>query len=317
MPQKKYEYKSEDAGKVYFFAIIGILALNLIFSFIAQGLATEEKTVEEIFNTNLFNGIFALCSLLVLLCVFFGHKKIENFTYSASRINKKIKWHTVLICIAVGIVALFGLQYLTGVFDDFLSLIKFPLDDESVFEMNNFGGYILGILLYALIPAIGEELIFRGVVFRGLNSRYSNVISIVFSSAMFALFHMSLQQVFYQFLLGMIMAWLVLKTDSLISSMIVHFTSNFIVVTMEFVRIKTGFSFNLPHVWWFYLLAVVLAVVTFVILYLIEKFYFKKKELQPQTNTPKEEKTSFYVWLSLSIAVVLLVVGTISSYLAP
>lgn len=316
-PEKKNVYKSEDAGKVYLFAIICILALNLIFSYIAQAFATEAKPIEEIYKSNLFNGIFAVCSLLVLLGVFFAHKKIENFSYSASRVNQKIKWHTILICVCVGLVALFGLQYLTGAFDDFLSLIKFPLDNSSVFSMNNFGEYILGVLLYALIPAIGEELIFRGVIFRGLNSRYSNALSIIFSSALFALFHLSLQQIFYQFLLGMIMAWIVLKTNSLISSMIVHFTSNFIVVTMEFVRIKTGFSFNLPHAWWFYLLAVVLAVATFFILYLIEKFYFKKQGNQPpQENTPKEGRTSGYVWLSLAIAGALLVVGTISSYLA-
>lgn len=323
IPEKKHVYKSDDAGKVYFFAIVIILALNFIFSFVAQGLVTGNDTeaLEKIYSSNVFNSIFAVCSLLSLLGIFFVHKKIENFSYSASRINKKLKWHTILICIGVGIVALLGLQYLTGVFDDFLSLIKFPLDNSSTFEMNNFGQYVLAVVVLAIIPAIGEELIFRGVVFRGLNSRYSNLLAIVLSSIMFAFFHMSLQQIFYQFLLGMIMAWIVLKTDSLISSMIVHFTSNFLVVTFEFIRIKTGFSLNISHAWWFYLLAVILAVITFGILFLIDKFYFSKKtdskiEKGESVVAPKEEKTSGYVWFSLAISVALLVVGTISKYLA-
>ena len=350
VPEKKFAYKSEDAGKVYFFAIIALLALNFIFSFIAEALASNStldkaEAVKEIYNSPIFNSLFALCTLLVLLCVYFLHKKIENFSYSACAITKKIKWHTVLICIFVGALSLFGLQYLTGAFDDFLALIKFPLDNSSVFDLSSAGNFILAIFVLCLIPAIGEELIFRGVILHGLKSRFSVWGSIALSSAMFPLFHMSLQQVFYQFLLGMIMAWIVLKTGSLISSMIVHFTSNFLVVTMEFIRVQTGFSFNIAHTWWFYLLAVAMAGATFAVLFIIDKFYFNKINAQNRDginydktlngenalegNTAslhssaesanemqKETRTSGYLYLALSIAVIMLIISTVSSYLA-
>ncbi len=351
VPEKKYAYKTEDSGKVYFFAIIALLALNFIFSFIADALASNStldkaEAVKGIYNSPLFNSLFALCSLLVLLGVYFLHKKIENFSYSACAITKKVKWHTVLICILVGVVSLLGLQYLTGAFDDFLGLIKFPLDSSSVFDLSNAGNYILATIVLCLIPAIGEELIFRGVVLHGLQSRFTSWGAISLSSAMFALFHMNLQQVFYQFLLGMIMAWVVLKTGSLISSMIVHFTSNFLVVTMEFIRVQTGFSLNIAHTWWFYLLAVILAGITFAVLFVIDKFYFNKLNAQsenidkndktfdnnsnnvlnnesaskaPSLNLSagqKEARASGYLYLALSIGVILLIVSTVSSYLA-
>lgn len=327
VPEKKYQYKSEDAGKVFFFAIIALLALNLIFSLVAQQIASgseldKAEAIENVYNSTLFNSLFALFSLLVLVGVFFAHKRIENFTFSASKINVKIKWHTILVCIAVGTIALLGLQYLTGVFDDFLSLIKFPLDQTSVFKLDNFGQFVVGVLVLALIPAIGEELIFRGVILHGLNSRYSSLASILLSSAMFALFHMNLQQVFYQFLLGSIMAWAVLRTGSLISSMIIHFTSNFLVVLFEFIRNQTGFSFDLPHVWWFYLVAVVLAGITFALFFLIDKYYFKKHSNNEENSKvisqteEKESKTSGYLWLSLAIAGAMLVVSTVSAYLS-
>lgn len=324
--EKKSRYKTADTGKVFLFAIVCILALNFIFSIIAEGIAsnsTLEKTeaLANVYNSTLFNCMFTLASFLCLLGIFFAHKKIEGFSYSACKINKKLEWHTILICILIGVVALLGLQYLTGVFDDFLTLIKFPLDNSSVLDLSSWGGYLLGVVVLALIPAIGEELIFRGVILNGLTNRYSPISSCLFSSLMFAMYHMNLQQLFYQFLLGFIMGFVVLKTRSLYSSMIIHFTSNFLVVTMEFVRVKTGFSMDVAHTWWFYILALLLAVITFVILYLINKFYLSKlpnKEDEGARNdvpSPKEERTSMYVWLAFSISAVLLVVSTISSYL--
>lgn len=334
VPEKKFRYKSEDSGKVYFFALVAILGLNLIFSLIADGIARQSSdstvALKEIYSSTLFNSLFGVCSLVALLTVFFLHLKIENYSISASKLNKKLDWKTILICIAIGFIALFGLQYLTGIFEDVLKLVKFPFSSATT-NVSNFGYYILAVIILCVVPAIGEEIIFRGVILNGLTNRYQKWGAIALTSLMFAIFHMNLQQVFYQFLLGMIMGWVVIKTGSLLASMIVHFTSNFIVVTCEFIHVKTGFSFELAHTWWFYILALVLAGLTFALLYLIEKFYFGKKKQQCQTtevseSQNKEEKpsdvsdhevkTSGYVWLGLIVAVTILVVGTVSSYLA-
>ena len=74
--------------------------------------------------------------------------------------------------------------------------------------------------------------------------------------------HQNLQQLIYPFLLGSIMAWAVVRSGSLISSVIIHFTNNFLVVLLTFIQNMTGWSVALPREWWFYLIAIVLLLLT-------------------------------------------------------
>jgi len=77
----------------------------------------------------------------------------------------------------------------------------------------------------AVIPAILEETVYRGVFFnefRKMNPRKG----VVLSGLLFGLMHMNFNQFIYAFVMGMIFALLVEVTDSIISSMIVHFTIN-------------------------------------------------------------------------------------------
>ncbi len=83
----------------------------------------------------------------------------------------------------------------------------------------------ISLLLVAVIPAILEETVYRGVFFnefRKINPRKG----VVLSGLLFGLMHMNFNQFIYAFVMGMIFALLVEVTDSIISSMIVHFTIN-------------------------------------------------------------------------------------------
>lgn len=96
---------------------------------------------------------------------------------------------------------------------------------------NSLGGIIteyplwIGIGAIALIPCILEECVYRGVFFneyRKVNPR----LGILLSGLLFGMMHMNLNQFFYAFVMGTIFALLVEATDSLLSSMVVHFVIN-------------------------------------------------------------------------------------------
>lgn len=110
------------------------------------------------------------------------------------------------------------------------------------------------------------------------------------------------------------MGWLVLRTGSLFSSMLVHFINNFLVVTFAFIENMTGFSLALPNTWWFYLIAFGLLFITFAVIWLIEKYYFKGKSAKVQERT--SQKTSIYIYLSIAVSVLMLVVVTIAGFVS-
>ncbi len=94
-------------------------------------------------------------------------------------------------------------------------------------------GLLAGILVIGGSAAICEEIMFRGVIMRGLE-RFGVTKAILFSGFLFALIHLDLQKILGTFFLGALIGFMVYRTNSIFSGMIAHFTNNSIAVTLGF-----------------------------------------------------------------------------------
>lgn len=95
---------------------------------------------------------------------------------------------------------------------------------------NSERGWIITLFGLALIPAIGEELMFRGYLMNlfSQKSNYHNGIAV--SALIFALVHFNLTNFFYYFVLGVIMGYVYFWGRNLIFPIIIHFLNNAMVV---------------------------------------------------------------------------------------
>ena len=91
---------------------------------------------------------------------------------------------------------------------------------------------LLYILTVAILPAFVEEFAFRGVVM-GVLRPYSSGLAILVSSATFALMHGNFVQLPFTFCCGLVFAYIDIKTNSLLPSIIVHFLNNVLSVLAE------------------------------------------------------------------------------------
>lgn len=83
-------------------------------------------------------------------------------------------------------------------------------------------GELVGVVLAtAVVPAIVEELLFRGVLTRAFLGR-SNLLALSVPSAMFAIFHLEPTQVAGTFVLGLGFGLARLYTDSVLTSIFCH-----------------------------------------------------------------------------------------------
>lgn len=90
----------------------------------------------------------------------------------------------------------------------------------------------LNLILIALIPAVVEEMTFRGLLYCGY--RDSTIKCAVFASAfLFGLFHMNINQFCYAVFMAVVFALLYEATGSILSTMIVHFTFNANTVVLQ------------------------------------------------------------------------------------
>lgn len=105
----------------------------------------------------------------------------------------------------------------------------------SVAVPETMGEYVLGIVFTALFPAVLEELFCRGAVLREYE-RYGTVFSVFAAALMFALLHMSVASFVFTWVLGIVLAVVVLKTDSLYPAVIVHFSVNLFSLTRGYLN---------------------------------------------------------------------------------
>lgn len=86
----------------------------------------------------------------------------------------------------------------------------------------------LEILIYLYICLLGpimEELIFRGVLLDGLR-KYGNTFGIIMSAVLFGLMHQNFSQCLPAVCMGLVWAYIAVKYNSLVPSMILHIINN-------------------------------------------------------------------------------------------
>jgi sodium transport system permease protein len=77
-----------------------------------------------------------------------------------------------------------------------------------------------GLFVFVILPAVCEELAFRGFILSGLRGRFRPWTAILLSSFLYALYQMNVLQALPHFLLGIVLALLVLRSGSLGSAIV-------------------------------------------------------------------------------------------------
>jgi membrane protease YdiL (CAAX protease family) len=89
------------------------------------------------------------------------------------------------------------------------------------------------IAAIAVLPAVAEEIVFRGALARGLGRDRPAWMAVVISSAVFGIYHLIPAQVCATFLLGCILGFLTLRSRSIVPAIVVHFLNNTIAIIVS------------------------------------------------------------------------------------
>ncbi len=89
------------------------------------------------------------------------------------------------------------------------------------------------IVLAVLLAPILEELIFRGIILDGFLKLYTPRKAIIWSSLLFAIFHLNPWQLPVALILGAFIGWVYYKTKSIWPCILIHFTNNLMAVVVS------------------------------------------------------------------------------------
>ncbi len=92
-------------------------------------------------------------------------------------------------------------------------------------SLTNGVGALPNFLLLAVVPAVGEEFIFRYMIRQKMRGA-GDWNYILLSSVAFAFFHANIQQMLYAFILGVIFAWVYVRTEKIWLPMLLHLLIN-------------------------------------------------------------------------------------------
>lgn len=101
---------------------------------------------------------------------------------------------------------------------------------------------VVSLFLFALTPAICEEVFFRGAILRGLLSRVGPAGAIVTCGVLFGLFHVDVWRLLPTTLLGVMLSWIAWRGGSLAPAVIAHFVNNGVLVTLGAVGVEERFE---------------------------------------------------------------------------
>jgi len=107
---------------------------------------------------------------------------------------------------------------------------------KAFMEMHSWGAYLFNILLIAILPALGEELTFRGVI-QPLFIRWTrNVhVGIILAGAIFSFFHFQFFGFIPRWLLGIIFGYLYYWSGTIWLPVAAHFFNNALAVTIYWI----------------------------------------------------------------------------------
>ncbi len=104
---------------------------------------------------------------------------------------------------------------------------------EALSTMLTHDNLWVNLCVVAVLPAICEEVLFRGLIFKGLENGGHKRRAILGSALLFGLMHMDFIRIPTTAILGIALAYVVCKTGSLYLAMLIHCVNNGVAVLME------------------------------------------------------------------------------------
>ncbi len=159
---------------------------------------------------------------------------------------------------------------------------------ELMLTTDSISGLLLNVLVIAIVPAIGEELFFRGVLQQQLYKMLKNPhIAIWLTAFIFSAIHFQFLTFFARFFMGVILGYLYYWSGNLWVSIMAHFINNFAATIAFYVSGSDSSEASLNDIDFGFIMSFTVSVlITFSLLQFIYKSTKQRKaSIETEQNT--------------------------------
>jgi len=174
----------------------------------------------------------------------------SNNAFEFLRLKSTLRWTTVLYVVAFMLVAIPFINMLSWlnqqiILPEALSEIEKMMQSsevqiaeitEKMLNVSTLGALLFNMFLVAVVPALGEELFFRGTIQRLLSDWKGALFAIWITAFVFSAIHMQFYGFLPRMLLGAFLGYLLLWSGSLWLPIIAHFVNNSVAVVFYYLK---------------------------------------------------------------------------------
>lgn len=240
------------------FVLLALGAVFILYQLVAGGLTLLIAGVEitddnvNVVRWSTLVGQFGFILLPTLLLTWLRH----------GRIREPLRLRLPSLPeVVVAIVAIFALQQILQGYMLLQDSIPLPTKVRDFFEIvkrmfeqayrvlltaHNPAEFILVVVTVALVPSIAEELLFRGLVQRNLDTIAGGLRSAVVTGIVFGMYHLNPFSFVALGALGIFLGFLVYRSQNTLVAVVAHFFNNFIACAAVYLNYDEEFLVVAP-----------------------------------------------------------------------
>ncbi len=139
---------------------------------------------------------------------------------------------------------------------------------DKFLSVSSYSGLALNLLVMAAIPALGEELFFRGILQTVLGEKLNRHLAVWITAFIFSAIHLQFYGFLPRFCLGAALGYLFLFSGSIWASIVAHFINNALAVLLFFLTFNGYLTFDMDalgtqNTWWLGFLSLTLVCLLF------------------------------------------------------
>lgn len=273
---------------IHFGMAIFVMILVTLFYISILGLTDQASIFDALFSKEttyhssllmaiLGVTVYPICNILATLIGTGATKTRIKPLFSINRCSAFV--------VIAGLIIALGIQSAVGYIGDFINYFLNMVNVDMYTNLDStkmigLAPNILDCISTCILAPVTEELLFRGFVLKNL-SRFNIRFGIVASALLFALTHGNIPQFIFAFPVGIVLAYVAVKSNSIIPSIIIHVVVNSVATLQSYISDPKLYSI-IVTVWDIIFVVLAIATVIFVAV--------KAKINIPKSDKPKKKR---------------------------
>ncbi len=210
------------------FALLTVAVLFPVYFYAQSGLISFDSSGARNLTMVALTQVMIFAAPVVVLAWYLKLDLRRTFSIRLPRL-----WHcfaTLLLMAAIAPVSNLLQQIQFAVFPPSEALRDLVMQQALLFGDQPWWAILL---VFAAVPAVCEEVLFRGFLTAGLREKMSGLKVAIVVGVIFAVFHISVERILLFTLMGMVLTFVCLRTGSIFPAMLIHVANNGLLLAVQ------------------------------------------------------------------------------------